>query len=243
VSGRWSFASGCEHADVLYANCVDQDGDLRMALLTPDDVQIEDTWTAAGLCGTGSHHFRVAGRVVAADHTYRLFADPPCVDVPIVRIPVPTLICLLIAAVAVGIAQGAIDDLGELAAHKVPLLDHEPLAADPAFQIELATADTDVRACRALLAATADDVWASEALTMPQRARARATAVWVTSRAAAVVTAAHHAAGSTAVYAASPLHRRLRDVHTLTQHFLVKRSTLTTAGAALAGREVAVPVF
>ena len=78
---------------------------------------------------------------------------------------------------------------------------------------------------------------------MPQRARARATAVWVTSRAAAVVTAAHHAAGSTAVYAASPLHRRLRDVHTLTQHFLVKRSTLTTAGAVLAGREVAVPVF
>ena len=206
-------------------------------------MQVEDTWTAAGLCGTGSHHFRVAGRVVPADHTYRLFADPPCVDVPIVRIPVPTLICLLIAAVAVGIAQGALDDLGELAAHKVPLLDHEPLAVDPAFQIELATADTDVRACRALLAATADDVWASEALTMPQRARARATAVWVTSRAAAVVTAAHHAAGSTAVYAASPLHRRLRDVHTLTQHFLVKRSTLTTAGAALAGREVAVPVF
>ena len=243
VSGRWSFASGCEHADVLYANCVDADGELRMALLAPDDVQVEDTWTAAGLCGTGSHHFRVADRVVPADHTYRLFVDPPCVDAPIVRIPVPTLICLLIAAVAVGIAQGAIDDLGELAAHKVPLLDHEPLAADPAFQIELARADTDVRACRALLAATADDVWASEALTMPQRARARATAVWVTSRAAAVVTAAHHAAGGTAVYAASPLHRRLRDVHTLTQHFLVKRSTLTTAGAALAGREVAVPVF
>jgi len=68
-------------------------------------------------------------------------------------------------------------------------------------------------------------------------------AVWVTARAAAVVTAAHHAAGSTAVDAASPLHRRLRDVHTLTQHFLVKRSTLATAGAVLAGREVAVPVF
>ena len=91
VSGRWSFASGCEHADVLYANCVDADGELRMALLAPDDVQVEDTWTAAGLCGTGSHHFRVADRVVPADHTYRLFADPPCLDAPIVRIPVPTL--------------------------------------------------------------------------------------------------------------------------------------------------------
>ena len=60
-----AFASGCEHADVLYANCVDDvTGELRIALLAPDDVQIEDTWTAAGLCGTGSHHFRVADRVV-----------------------------------------------------------------------------------------------------------------------------------------------------------------------------------
>ena len=78
---------------------------------------------------------------------------------------------------------------------------------------------------------------------MAQRARARATAVWVTPGAAAVVTAAHHAA------AAPPSTPRRRctgacaDVHTLTQHFLVKRSTLTTAGAVLAGREVAVPVF
>jgi alkylation response protein AidB-like acyl-CoA dehydrogenase len=243
VSGRWSFASGCEHADVLYANCVDQDGELRMALLAPDDVQVEDTWTAAGLCGTGSHHFRVADRVVPADHTYRLFADPPGLDVPIAAIPVPTLICLLIATVAVGIAQGALDDLDELAARKVPLLDAAPLAADPVFQLDLACADTDVRACRALLAETVEEVWASETLTMAQRARTRATAVWVTARAAAVVTAAHHAAGSTAVYAASPLHRRLRDVHTLTQHFLVKRSVLTTAGAVLAGRDVTVPVF
>jgi alkylation response protein AidB-like acyl-CoA dehydrogenase len=75
------------------------------------------------------------------------------------------------------------------------------------------------------------------------RARARATGIWVTTRAASVVTAAHRAAGSTAVYAESPLHRRLRDVHTLTQHFLVKRATLTTAGAVLAGRDIAVPVF
>ena len=79
VSGRWSFASGCEHADVLYANCVEPStASCGWPSSHPDDVQVEDTWTAAGLCGTGSHHFRVTDRVVPADHTYRLFADAPC---------------------------------------------------------------------------------------------------------------------------------------------------------------------
>jgi indole-3-acetate monooxygenase len=54
---------------------------------------------------------------------------------------------------------------------------------------------------------------------------------------------AHRAAGSTSVYADCPLQRRLRDVHTLTQHFLVKRDTLTTAGGILAGRGLDSPVF
>ena len=164
------------------------------------------------------------------------------------RIPPPTLISQLIAGVAVGIAQGAVDDLVALAAHKVPLLDAAPLAADPLFQVDLADADTDVRAARALLAATADELWAGASPVsrsrLALRARARATAVWVTSRAprrwSPRRTAPRAAPPSTPT---SPLHRRLRDVHTLTQHFLVKRATLTTAGAVLAGREVAVPVF
>src|SRR6185312_3122520 len=165
VAGRWAFASGCEHADVLYANgvegIVDAGPQLRTALLRPDEVQIEDTWTAAGLCGTGSHHFRVADRLVAADRTLRPFDDPPGVDAPILRIPPPTVISQMIAAVAVGVAQGAVDDLLDLADRKVPLLDSAPLAADPVFQVDLACVDTDVRAARALLAATAEEVWAA----------------------------------------------------------------------------------
>jgi hypothetical protein len=35
----------------------------------------------------------------------------------------------------------------------------------------------------------------------------------------------------------------LRDIHALTQHFLVRRNTLVTAGAVLAGQDVQVMVF
>ena len=71
----------------------------------------------------------------------------------------------------------------------------------------------------------------------------RATAVWVTTAAVAVVETAYRAGGGGAVYTDSPLQRRLRDVHAIAQHFLVRRNTLTTAGAVLAGQDIEVLVF
>ena len=59
----------------------------------------------------------------------------------------------------------------------------------------------------------------------------------------AVVETAYRAGGGGAVYTASPLQRRLRDVHAIAQHFLVRRNTLTTAGAVLAGQDIEVLVF
>ena len=41
----------------------------------------------------------------------------------------------------------------------------------------------------------------------------------------------------------NPLQRRFRDVHAITQHFLVKLDTFTTAGAVLAGAEADLTVF
>lgn len=78
---------------------------------------------------------------------------------------------------------------------------------------------------------------------MEQRARIRATAAWATARATAVVDFAYQAGGGAALYAAHTLQRRLRDIHALTQHFLVKPDTLTTAGAVLAGQDIDLPVF
>ena len=251
VTGRWSFASGCEHADWLYGNCVEGvvDGvpQMRIVVLRPDQITIEDTWTVSGLCGTGSHHFRVDDIVVPVERSCRPMADPPCIDEPIVHIPAPALLSPMIAGVALGVARGAMDDILDIAAAKVPLLARAPLATNPHFQYELATADTELRAARALLYETADSVWATAVdgapFTLEQRARVRAAAVWATARCAAVVETAYRAGGGSSVYADCPLQRRLRDVHAITQHFLLRRDTLSTVGAVLAGRGIDVPVF
>jgi alkylation response protein AidB-like acyl-CoA dehydrogenase len=252
VNGRWSFASGCEHADWIYGNCVELDPNggepqLRIAVFAPDQVVIEDTWKVAGLCGTGSHHFHVDDAFVPADRSVLALHDEPAVDAPIVRVPIVSLIGLAIASVALGTAHGALDDIVAIATEKVPLLAPSPLATNPGFQVELANADTEFRAARALLHDVAGAAWdmavAGEPFDDVHRARMRAAAVWVTERSATVVDAAYRAGGGSSLYADCPLQRRLRDVHAITQHFVIKHDTMRTAGAILAGQQIDVPVF
>ena len=220
---------------------------MRMAVLAPEQVVIEDTWTVSGLCGTGSHHFRADSIVVPAERTWRPLTDPRCVDEPIVRIPPLALISLITASVPLGLAQGALDDIHTIAAGKVPLLAGAPLAANPHFQFELATADTELRAARALLYESAESAWKTVTnggeLTLEQRARIRAAGVWVTTRSAAV---GRPPTGPAAAARSTPTARcngGCATLHTVTQHFAVKPDTLTTAGAVLAGQDVTVPVF
>ena len=124
VEGRWAFASGCEHADWIFGNCVEGlvDGHpmLRAALFTPDDIVIEDTWTATGMCATASHHFRVEDLSLPPDRTFVPLEGEPCIDEPIARVHTPAFVSLVVSSVALGIARGALEDVFALAAGKVP---------------------------------------------------------------------------------------------------------------------------
>ncbi len=76
VNGRWPFASGCQHADWIAGFCVMTEGGkpllgeggrplVRGVFLPAGDWQIEDTWSAMGLKGTGSHHITLKNIVRA----------------------------------------------------------------------------------------------------------------------------------------------------------------------------------
>ena len=69
------------------------------------------------------------------------------------------------------------------------------------------------------------------------RAGVRATATHVTGLAARVVDTAHALGGGTSVYDSSPLQRRLRDIHTATQHFVAARDSYAALGALLVGED------
>jgi alkylation response protein AidB-like acyl-CoA dehydrogenase len=250
IDGRWSFASGCEHADWIYGNCVDASGDepqLRIALFSPNQIEIEDTWHVVGLCGTGSHDFRARAVPVPAERTVGVFTDPPCVDSPLTRIPVPPVLALLIATVAVGIARAALDDVVDLARGKVPLLESASLGVNPRFQYALGEADARLRSVRARLYEAAHEAWsianADGEFTPEIRAALRGSAVVAADTCSTIVESAVRAAGGTSVYLDCPLQRRLRDMAALNQHFLLRPDTLTTCGAILAGNAPELTIF
>jgi indole-3-acetate monooxygenase len=249
VTGRWAFVSGCQHCDWIYGNCIEEGATgnggmppLRIALFRAGDVEIEDTWSVSGLCGTGSHDVVADDVFVPAERTFELLSAEPCLDDPLVRIPLPSPYALQMASVALGVAQGAVDDILALAADKVPLFAGASLATNPLFQNQLGQADASLRAARSLVYAEAADAWAAalagEPFTTEHRARIRGSATWACDTAATVVGMAYRAGGGSSLYRSSPLQRRFRDIHALTQHFLVKLDSLTTVGAVLAGQEV-----
>ncbi len=249
VNGRWTFASGCGHSQWLYGNTIENPETfaMRIVMFSRDQVEIEDTWHVSGLAGTGSHDFVAKDVFVPADRSYPLCDDEPNLKSPLLKIPPPVILSLEIASCGVGVAQGALDDAIAIAKKKVPLLDSGTLASNPLFQHRLGTAEVSLRAARSLLYAEADQAAelarSGGQFDAEQRARMRTAATHAATTAATVVDTVYNAAGGSSVYLKNPLQRRLRDVHALTQHFLIKQETFTAGGAVLAGEKAQLRFF
>jgi alkylation response protein AidB-like acyl-CoA dehydrogenase len=70
-----------------------------------------------------------------------------------------------------------------------------------------------------------------------QRALLRIAATHATGSATTAADRAYAAAGSSAIFASSPLQRHVRDIHTLAQHFFVAPPTYEMTGKVLLGVE------
>jgi alkylation response protein AidB-like acyl-CoA dehydrogenase len=250
VTGQWAFASGCQHAHWFVGHCVVDDGrepPVRMMVLRPSDVEIKDTWSVSGMCGTGSHDVVVNGAFVPDELSFVVFGGEPSVDVPPLRVPEVTRAAIQVASVTIGVARGALDEILALALDKTPTFAEGLLVSNPLFQNQFGEAETQLRVARMALYAEADIVWAKAKAGSPftpeDRAHVRGTTTWVGRTATAVVTTAYRAGGSSSIYTSNPLQRRLRDAHVLTQHLVMKADTFTKVGAVLAGQEVDLTLF
>jgi alkylation response protein AidB-like acyl-CoA dehydrogenase len=251
ASGRWGFASGCQHCDWLFSQCVvTQNGVpvpgpipgaplMRCMVLPASDYEILDTWNTAGMRGTGSHDIALRDASVGSEWSFDLWMGDSSVPGPLFQAPVLQF-SLHIGAVALGIAEGALRDLTALAGtNKRRLYARAELADNPLFQYRLGHAEADAQAARATLKARAESYWEqakSGSLAPDLRTQVLQTVGWVAETSARVVDACYTAGGGSAIYAASPLQRRLRDIHTLTQHASVQESVFTTAGAERLGK-------
>jgi len=238
VSGRWPFASGCRHAGWLMGGCV-VEGGMRLMLAPADQFTIHDTWHVMGLRATGSHDIELDGVHIPAERTADVLGDPPLQPGPLYAFPLFGLLALAIAAVSLGIARGALDDLIALAGGKVPTGGKRTLAERGTVQAEVARAEAAVRAAGALLDEAIGAAWeravAGAGVDVEQRAALRLAATHATAVSTQATDTAYTLAGGSALYETSPLQRRVRDAHAATQHMLVAPATWELTGRVLLG--------
>jgi alkylation response protein AidB-like acyl-CoA dehydrogenase len=252
VSGRWSFVSNCHACTWLApASIVVDDDDastaaqtapeIVMTWITMSDWRIVDTWDTVGLRATGSHDIEVSDVFVPEHRTFPMPLPNPVQDGALFRFPVVGLFSVGMAAAALGLARAAIDELILLAATKTPFGMASALSTRTTAQIAVCEALAAVGSARAFLLAETTRVWemlqAGAAVSNERQAFLRISATHATAAAASAIDRMYTTAGGTALFAASPLQRCLRDVHAITQHLFVAPPTYELIGKILLGVE------
>lgn len=251
VNGRWQWGSGTQNADWVMGGCqVIRDGEpellrngtprSRMMIAPAADVEFFDTWNVSGLCGTGSTDFAMNDLTVPESRAVGIGVDGP-LERPLYAFPQFGLLAMGIAAVALGIARAAIDELVSLAGGKTPSGSARPLATRSSAQTDVSKAEALLRSARAFYYETIGVAWESAtacgAIDETHRRDVRLATTHATRASAEAVDLMYHLAGGTSVYASSPLQRHFRDVHVATQHMMVSPATLELTGRLFLGLE------
>ncbi len=230
LSGRWSFSSGCQHADgvLLGALVTDAGGnvvDFRTFLLPRTDYQIVEAWNTVGLAGTGSHDIQVDGAFVPADFTLSMTETGRC-EGPgqavntgaLYRLPFHSLFTSAITAPIIGMAYGAYDAHVELQTQRVrAAFVGERGNSDPFSQVRIARAASEIDAAWALLTnnirALQDYVAKGVPIPLHARLKVRRDQVVGTERAIEAIDLLFENSGARALDRGCHLQRVWRDAH------------------------------
>lgn len=244
LSGRWPFTSGARHATTLMGGAMVDSGEApeaRVLVFPASEATIHDNWDVMGLRGSGSHDIEVSDLRIPASRSVALGVDRPLADGPLYAFPPFGLLALGIAAVALGIARGAVDELAELAVRKKPGGSSRTLAARAPVQVAVARAEALIGSARAFVNEAVGEAWdaarSEGEITLAHRGKLRLAATHATRAAADAVDLMHEAGGGSAIYARSPLERRFRDVHTATAHMMVGPASWELSGRLRLGLE------
>jgi indole-3-acetate monooxygenase len=249
VSGRWPSSSGCQNAQWIAGHCVVcKDGEpvmsehgpqTKLFLLPADRWRIEETWQAFGLTGTGSHHVVLDDIEIPEAEAFDLFGGKSAVAGPLEGDVMPFKASFH-AAVAVGIATGAMADLVAMAnSGRRQLFAATELKDSAVFQHDFGKLDAELRAARALTRLQVEQQWSrAVAGTVDGNvdlAEGLQGSAWVHTACTIVVSGCYALGGSSVIMNASPLQRRLRDIHTARQHFFGQERFYGSAGRNVLG--------
>lgn len=228
VDGRWEWATGVAHAQWVMVHAVQVEPELTtwFVVLPTDAVEVDDMWFTAGMRATGSNVIRVRDRFVPTSHAIparSLLDGTGTVDGDgLAGIPLAAVLALTAAAPALGAAEAAVDLYRERLVERVLAYSMGDKAAEqPAAQIRLATATSDLAAGRARWEAAIRDVEAASTagtIDLELRVGTRLAAAATVRSARQVISTVCDGAGASVYFSDHPLQRLQRDVETLKGH-------------------------
>ncbi|HEU4925244.1 MAG TPA: hypothetical protein VFT23_19460 [Burkholderiales bacterium] len=231
LSGRWPFSSGVDPSEWnMLAGLARLDDNLppeqRIFLLKRSQYRVIDTWFAGGLRGTGSKDVEATEQFVP-EHMTLAVADtkggPTPGSVvnpgPLYQLPVFALFPYMLSGVALGIAEGLIDDYkpgaGRMTGARV--------AEIQSTQIRLGEATAYARASRLVQLSNcqeAERLIASGSVPDGKvKARYRLEGAYAVDWAVRAVDTMFGLYGATGLYESGHVPRAFRDAHAVKQHF------------------------
>lgn len=238
LSGTWRYVSGIDNADwcllgghVLGANgAPSRQG---FFLLARDQYSIEDNWHVVGLAGTGSKNVVVKNTFVPERRWITLEAcnsgaapGTAINDHPIFRAPLYGIFSYFLSGIAIGGAQGAIDDFIEATRLRKTIGGaagrQSPVAQFATVQIALTEAEAKVDAARTLIHRDCDNVVATlksgSALSTDQRIANRRSVGFGVRLAREAVDGLFAVTGAAGLFNSSLIQRHWRDVNAVAHH-------------------------
>jgi 3-hydroxy-9,10-secoandrosta-1,3,5(10)-triene-9,17-dione monooxygenase len=228
-AGRWSFSSGCDHADWVFVGglVLGEDGtpvDFRTFLLPRSDYTIEDVWDTIGLRGTGSNDIIVDSVFVPEYRTLSFMQTGRCEGPgqavntgPLYRLPFASVFSCSISVPVIGMATGAYDAYVTHTRERVRASTGGKAAEDSFNQLRIAEAASKIDAAVLQIERNLDQemrhATAGEKIPFPLRVQTRRDQVNATSAAIAAVDRLFESAGGRALKVGTPIQRFWRDAH------------------------------
>jgi resorcinol 4-hydroxylase (FADH2) len=256
LTGRWSFASGCDNAQwslcaALLPSRTEADRFSPAFLLVPaSDYVIDDTWNVVGLAGTGSKTLQLQD-VFVPEHRVLTFAETTSgktpgallhADYPSLSIPMLCNIPSCLASVAVGTAAGALEDYLEATAKRITrgavAGSNNRMAEFPTIQLRVAEAAASTDAAREILLRDlrerAAAIRANQPVSIEERIVSRRGQAFAVSLAIRASEALNASTGGQGLDLANPVQRAWRDANAVGRHISMNWDAVGTMYGQLA---------
>ena len=254
IWGQTTFISGCHNATWCFMGAPLMKGDevetdengmpiFNVWFVPRDQWEIVDTWDVAGLRGSGSHDVRADGGVIPARFAgVSLWSVPAHYPNPVYRMPTGFRLAYNKAAIALGIAKGALQVFADIAQNKIPMLSSSSLAKRGIAQWRMGLAEAKYRSCRAFLMEALErceqEMTGNDELPGAKATQdVRLACVHAGNECMELVDMLHNTAGTTAMRMHSPLERMLRDAHGTASHRWISHPLYEDLGSILLGNE------